>query len=620
MSAIRESPWSRTKPRTHSVVSGFSRTKRRSIYTMNRLMCCLKAVKVRLKAVKVRLKADTTTLMVATLMVAAALLMAGCQRQAPGPATANDAGAEPWFEEIAERSGLRFVHRSGHRDRYLLPEIMGGGAALFDMDEDGDLDAYLVQSGSIGDPGTKKPGNRLFRNRGDGTFEDVTDGSGADVSGYGMGVAAGDYDNDGDVDLYVTNLGPNVLLRNDGRGRFTDTTRAAGVAASGWSTSATFLDADADGDLDLFVTRYINWSPDSELDCFSLSGVPDYCSPRNYDAPLSDVLFRNDGDGTFTDVSAAAGLHAAFGNGLGVVAADFDRDGRIDVFVANDSMPNQLWLNQGGGRFRDAALVTGTAIDQDGKPKAGMGVHVADVDADGDLDLLVVNLDGESDSFFRNQGAHFMDDTAVVGLRTASRPFTRFGAAFLDFDNDGALDLYEANGRVGLQSEHYSIDPYAEPNILMRGTAEGRFEEGRPRGGTALLLVATSRAAAFGDIDNDGGIDVLVVNRDGPAHLLKNRAPRGHWIGFRVLDGRERDAIGAVVTLRAGSRTLMRDVRAGYSYLASNDPRVHVGLGSETGVNGVLVRWPDGTTTTFGDFAADRYVTLRRAAGKRAAR
>ena len=284
---------------------------------------------------------------------------------------------------------------------------MGGGAALFDMDADGDLDLYLVQSGSVLDGGKKDPSNRLYRNRGDGTFEDATAGSGTDVGGYGMGVASGDYDNDGDPDLFVTNAGPNVLLRNDGQGRFTDATAGAGVAGKGWSTSAAFVDYDTDGDLDLFVLRYINWAVASELQCFSLMGTPDYCSPRNYDAPLSSVLYRNNGNGTFTDVSQAAGLHAAFGNGLGVVVSDVNRDGRPDLFVANDAMPNQLWINQGQGRFEDRALVMGTAVDEDGTAKSGMGVDAKDVDDDGDEDLLVVNLDGESDSFFRNDGTVF---------------------------------------------------------------------------------------------------------------------------------------------------------------------------------------------------------------------
>ncbi len=522
-----------------------------------------------------------------------------------------------WFEDVANQRGLRFVYESGHRDRFYLPEIMGGGAALFDMDNDGDLDAYLVQGGRVPGGERARGGNRLFRNRGDGTFDDVTAASGAEGHGYGMGVTAGDYDNDGDVDLYVTNVGPNILLRNDGGGRFVDVTRDAGVGDAHWSTSAAFLDYDADGDLDLYVANYINWTPAAELPCFSLTGVPDYCSPRNYNAPAPDTLYRNNGDGTFTDVSAQAGIRVAFGNGLGVVAGDFDEDRRVDVFVANDSTMNQLWLNQGGGRFRDAALLRGCALDQDGAPKAGMGVHAADPDHDGDLDLLVVNLDGESDSFYRNHGPYFTDDTVAVGLRAVSRPFTRFGMAMLDFDNDGWLDLFEANGRVGRQSEMYGADPFAEPALLFQGV-EGGFKEVQPRGGTARRLIATSRAAAFGDLDNDGGLDIVVVNRDAAAFLLHNVvAPRGHWTGLRLLDRHGRDALGAEVTLTVGSRHLRVDARAAYSYLASNDPRVHVGLGPDTAVRDVRVRWPDGTTETFGGVPIDTYTTLREDPGRR---
>ena len=304
------------------------------------------------------------------------------------------------------------------------------------------------------------------------------------------------------------------------------------------------------------------------------------------------------------------------GNGLGVVAGDFDGDGRIDVFVANDRTPNHLWINQGSGRFRESALAMGCALDQDGTAKSGMGVYAVDADDDGDLDLLVVNLDGESDSFFRNQGRFFVDDTVSAGLRTPTRPFTRFGTALADFDNDGALDLYEANGRVGRQSEMYSTDPYAEPSLLLRGFPGPRFEEVRPRGGTRTQLFATARAAAFGDIDNDGGVDIVVANRDSRSYLLHNvMKPRGHWIMLRALD-HGRDAIGAEVTLTVGSRTIRRDVRAAYSYLASSDPRVHVGLGQETLARGVVVRWADGTREAFGDVPADRITVLRRGTGR----
>jgi hypothetical protein len=522
-----------------------------------------------------------------------------------------------WFKEVAAESGLDFVHVSGHSDRFLLPEIMGGGAALFDMDQDGDLDAYLVQSGQLDTSAEPRLGNQLFENLGGGIFNDITKDSGADDRGYGMGVAAGDYDNDGDIDLYVTNIGPNTLLRSEGNGKFTDVTKSAGVGEPSWSASAVFFDYDRDGDLDLYVTNYLDWSVETELSCYSLSGAPDYCSPKNYNAPVADTLYRNDGAGVFNDVSADAGLHTTFGPGLGVVTGDFDLNGSEDVFVTNDGMLNQLWSNSGSLPLVDVALERGVAIDQDGKTKAGMGVHATDVDNDGDLDLLVVNLDGESDSFYRNQRDFFTDDTAAVGLRAVSRPFTRFGIALLDFNNDGRLDLYQANGRVGLQSERFAADPYAEPNLLYRGTPEGLFEEVIPRGGTAELLVGTSRAAVFGDVNNDGGIDILVVNRDSSPYLLRNQTSnRGHWINFRVLEANGRDAIGSRVTMNVGTRRIERIVHAGYSYLGSNDPRVHVGIGTEVRVEDVTVSWPNGTLEDFGSFGVDQAVILRRGTAK----
>ena len=544
------------------------------------------------------------------------LAVAACS-QPPAPAAgAGTPAVAPWFDEVAAAAGVVFTHRSGHAGpTYRLPEIMGGGAALFDMDGDGDLDALLVQSGSL-DGADTGPRHALFRNDGRGRFADVTAGSGVAVSGYGMGAATGDYDADGDVDLYLTNLGANVLLQNDGAGHFTDVTAKARVTGSGWSTSATFFDADNDADLDLFVTRYLAWEPSRERQCFSLTGVVDYCSPKNYDAPTSDLFFRNAGNGVFIDESAKAGFTAARGNGLGVLADDVNGDGRMDLFVANDGTPNHLWLNTGAGRFTESALAWGVAIDQDGAPKAGMGVHAADVDDDGDNDLLVMNLDTESDSYFRNDRSFFVDATTMVGLRVASRRYTRFGMALVDFDNDGRLDLYEANGRVGLQSETFTADPYAEPNLLFRGLAGPKFEEMLPRGGTATTLVGTSRAAAFGDIDNDGGVDILVANRDGSPYLLRNVAPsRGHWAQFTVRTRQGSDALGAVVTIRAGGRVWRRDVRTGYSYLAANDPRVHVGLGSVTRIDAVDVRWGDGAGERFGPFDADQIVNLRRGTG-----
>ena len=530
--------------------------------------------------------------------------------------------AEAWFEERGSSSGVEFAWRSGHDEKAYFPEIMGGGAALFDMDRDGDLDLYLVQGGGVLLERDAQPTNVLYRNRGDGTFEDITDGSGAGDRAYGMGVATGDFDDDGLEDLYVTNVGRNTLLKNLGDGRFLDVTNIFDVGGDAWSTSAAFFDYDRDGDLDLFVVNYIYWSVAGELTCSSKLQVSDYCSPKSYAAPAPDVLYRND-DGRFTDVSADVGLRTSFGNGLGIVCSDFDGDGFEDVFVANDGVKNQLWINESGEGFRDAAISMGCAVDQDGREKAGMGTHAVDLDDDGDEDLLVCNLTGESDTYFRNDGVVFSDRTPIVGLAAASRPFTRFGMGFADFDQDGWTDLYQANGRVTRAPDDAGDRPFDQPNMLFRGGESLRFREVLPRGGTESELSATSRAAAFGDFTGDGAVDIIVVNRDGPVHVLVNRAARGNWIAFRVSERSGRAALGARLSLSVGARALTRVVRSAYSYCAANDPRVHIGLGHESSVSSVTVRWADGEREIFDDggapdagFAAGRVVELMRGEGR----
>ena len=539
-------------------------------------------------------------------------LVAGCAEQPGGGKNGV------WFQDEATARGVDFRHRSGFSGRYLMPEIMGGGIALVDVDGDADLDIYLVQSGSLYPDrrmaATDDRSNRLYFNEA-GTFEPARDGHGAGDRGYGLGVAAGDYDNDGDIDLYVTNYGPNVLLRNDGQGNFEDVTEAAGVGDPGYSTAATFADLDADDDLDLFVVNYIHWNLAVERDCF-VAGVLTYCPPTNYSAPMRDRLYRNNGDGTFSDVSTESGFNAAYGTGLGVSSADFDGDGSADLFVANDMMVNQLWLNRGGLRFVDEAAFRGVAVDSHGLAKAGMGVAAADADDDGDTDLLVVNLAAQTDSFYRNEGDWFSDATESVGLATTSRRYTRFGVVLADFDNDGRLDLYEANGGVAPSETRHEGDEFAEPNTLYRGTSDGRFAEVLPPGGTAETLIHTSRGLAVGDVDDDGGLDLVVVNRDAPPYLLMNRVPnRGNWIRFRIHTTTGRDAHGAMVSATVGTRRQHRRVAPEGSYVASGDPRVHFGLAGERGVSAVTVRWATGETESFGDFEAGRIYTVVKGAG-----
>jgi hypothetical protein len=532
---------------------------------------------------------------------------------------AEDAAAS-WFSEEAEARGLAFTWRSGHTGRHYFPEIMGGGAALFDLEEDGDLDVYLVQGGSITAEPDARPTNQLFANDGGGRFADASAASGAEDRGYGMGVAAGDADGDGRTDLYVTNVGPNVLYLNRGDGGFRDATEPAGVGHSAWSTSAAFVDTDRDGDLDLFVTNYVRWSAKGEITCYTKPHPEDYCSPNSYAAPEPDALYRNEGGGVFRDVSLEAGLRAAFGNGLGVVCSDVDGDGWVDLFVANDGMLNQLWRNQRDGTFVDVGVSAGCAVDQDGRKKAGMGTHVADLDFDGDEDLLVVNLAGETDSFYRNDGGRFVDRTPLVGLAGASRPFTRFGVGFADFDQDGWLDLYQANGRVTRLPDSTGPRPFDEANLLWRGLSDGRFQEVLPRGGTRALLSAASRGAAFGDVDGDGALDVVVVNRDSPAYLLLNRvAGRGASLTFDLREAGGRPALGASLRIEHDGRTILRTARSAYSYCSASDPRLHLGLGSARELAGeARVTWADGVEERFaGPFAAGRVHRLARGNGRR---
>ena len=525
----------------------------------------------------------------------------------------------PWFSEEATARGIDFVHHSGYDGRPMMPEMVGGGVALADLDGDNDLDLYLVQSGRVDKTlSVETSANRLYLNRGDGYFDKVEKAAGAGDRGYGMGVAAGDYDNDGDVDLYVTNLGPNVLLQNDGSGQFADVTNEARVGDPSWSTAATFLDLDADSDLDLFVVNYLHWIKNIEQDCYVSALFITYCGPTVYDVPATDRVYRNNGDGTFSDLTVTAGINVAFGNGLGVVGADFNGDGLTDVFVANDTMVNQLWMNLGNLRFEEACLFWSCAMDSQGVEKAGMGVAAADVDDDGDSDLLVVNLELQSDSFFRNEGTYFHDATQLAGLGPVSMRHTRFGVTFADFDNDGRLDLYEANGKVSA-SEASEGDAYAETNTLLRGSiSEGavRFDEVKPQGGVSPGLVHTSRGLAVGDIDDDGGLDLVVTNRDAAPYILVNQASRGNWVRFRVLTG-NRDAHGATVSLTVKKTRMSRDVQPAASYLAANDPRVHFGLGEEPEVRNVAVRWPGGEKEEFGNFPAGATYELRKGNGVR---
>ena len=551
---------------------------------------------------------------------AATLLSVACDDSPTSPATdpavVDSPAALLWFEDLSESSGLDFRHVSAPERRFQFPEILGGGVALLDYDGDGRLDIYCVQGGDLQQPG-KLGQNRLFRNLGGWRFEDVTASAGVGDPGYGMGAACGDADGDGDTDLFVTNLGPDVLYLNQGQGRFVAAPADASVAGNEWSASATFFHANDDDLLDLFVTHYVGWRALAESECRApLPGNPrDYCPPLSYRAPLRDALFLNHGAGRFEDVSVAAGLGAAFGNGLGVVAADFDRDGRCDLFVANDGSANQLWINRGDGRFEDRALISGCALDESGRAGAGMGVGLLDLEHDGVPDLFVTHLRGEMNTLYSNHGGRFDDVTARHGLGLPSKPFTGFGVAFADFDCDRDLDLYIANGRVYLQPPILDpARPYAEPDSLYEGLGDEGWRLVAPAAGTSPEWLASCRAVAAGDFDDDGGVDLVVIAQDERARLLRNIHPRrGHWVSLRVLDGRGADALGAELEIKTATGVQRRIVSTSASYCASHDPRVHVGLGADAQVLEVNVRWPDGATQRFGPLAADRVHVLRRA-------
>ena len=425
-----------------------------------------------------------------------------------------------------------------------------------------------------------------------------------------MGVAAGDYDNDGDVDLYVTNVGPNVLLVNDGSGTFEDVSVVAGVDDPSFSASATFQDFDRDGFLDLFVANYVNWQRNGEVECYE-GGIRAYCPPERYAAPASNRLYRNNGDGTFTDYSERSGIAKESGHSFGVVSADFNSDGLMDFFVANDRTPNELWINRGNLSFENAAESYGVAADGYGLVKAGMGVATKDYDHDGDFDLLVVNLVGETDTFFRNEGSHFSDVTSKTGLNTSTTRYTRWGVILEDFDNDGKTDLYVANGGV-YPSELRSGDIYAERNLLLAGQKEGSFVEVPTENLQESQLIHTSRGCAVGDLDNDGGLDLVVVNRDALPYLLHNAIKtRGNWLSFELRNEDGRIALGSTLKYDVSEESRHAMVSRDGSFMSSSDARVHIGLGDQELITNLEVRWPDGRTERLGDFEANQFVVIQ---------
>ncbi|MDT5156338.1 MAG: enediyne biosynthesis protein [Acidobacteriota bacterium] len=530
--------------------------------------------------------------------------------QSPSPVT---------FTDITAQSGITFRHAASPTSQKYLPETMGGGVALLDYDGDGRLDIFFTNGAQLLDPMPKdaQPDkrdarfwNRLYHQKADGTFEDVTERAGLRGEGYSMGAAAADFDGDGRVDLYVAGYGAGRLYRNRGDGTFEDVTQKSRAVVTGWSTSAGWFDYDGDGRLDLFVARYMDWDFErGTLYCGSPQ-VRAYCHPDNFRG-ASPVLLHQKADGTFEDVSVKAGVAEPEGKSLGVVFADFDGDGFADVFVANDNARQFLFRNKGDGTFEDVALLGGVGYDENGKAFAGMGVDAADYDNDGRVDVFVTALSNETYPLYRNNGdMTFAYATSTTGLGPITIPFSGWGARFADFDSDGLRDIFVAQGHVLDTIERTTgFLAYRQPPLLMRNTGRG-FVNVSTSAGLSTPLAA--RGAAFGDLDNDGDTDVVLAQTDGPPVLLRNNGTKNHWLGLALAASKgNRQGLGArvVVTDSGGGRQVF-DVTASGSYLASNDPRLLVGLGAKTGVRSIEIRWPGGPVQTVNNPQIDRYITV----------
>lgn len=578
--------------------------------------------------------------------------MNACQASGPGPERPSDraapaqgasqpgpeAPAGPLFVDRAAEWGLTFTHRNGMQGRRFFVEMMGAGGALFDMDGDGDLDVFLPQGHPLGagvaETGAPADGEggRLFRNdlgqdeqgRPVPRFVDVTAASGIRALGYGMGVAAGDADGDGLTDLYLANWGPNQLWRNLGGGRFADVTAAAGVDDPRWSVAASFLDYDRDGRQDLVVVNYNRYSLEADKACHNASlGLPDYCGPHSYPTEPGS-LFRNRGAGSFEDVSLASGFAASYGPAMGVAAADLTGDGWSDILVANDGQPNLLWVNQQDGRFAEEGMARGLAVNRLGSAEANMGIVAQDLDQDCDPDVFITHLDNEMNTLWLNQGqGHFEDRTPASGLGPASLPFTGFGVADLDADNDGRADLFVTNGEVNVIAEQVGAGdplPLKQNDLFFRGLGGGRWEEASAAAGPSLGQAAVGRGLAMGDVDNDGDTDLLQTFNNGPVRLLVNQQGQDRaWLGLELVDAQGRGPVtGVLATLSAADQApRCRRAAADGSYASAQDPRLLFGLDDDAaGAYQAALLWPDGSRETFEGLAPGRYHRLRQGEGR----
>jgi hypothetical protein len=529
--------------------------------------------------------------------------------------------APPVFEEVPpSASGIQWTHNAAHSPQKYLPEATGPGCAFFDYDNDGWMDIYLVNSGKSDFYTPPKPlRNALYHNNHDGTFTDVTEKAGVGAGGFGMGVAAGDYDNDGFADLFVSQYGRSILYHNNGNGTFSDVTAKSGVSVEGWASHAVWFDYDNDGRLDLFVGQFAGF--DKGNGCgIAADGKHHYCIPRIF-RPMPSWLFHNNGDGTFTDVSQESGIAASSGKAWGVVATDVNNDGKMDLFVANDTIGNFLFINKGRGKFEEAGLRADIAYSADGRARSGMGVDSADFDNDGWMDLFVSNIDEEIFSLYRNSHDGMFDDQAMkLGVGMATRWMSGWGMKFIDYDNDGDLDLLLANGFPDDLVEEFSSQvKYQEPLLLFHNVG-GKYQNVSEQSGPVFGKSFSARGMAVGDFNNDGGIDALVAVNDGAPVLLRNNVGKeNHWLGVRLVGTKSnRDAVGARLTYKSGDMTRSRMKTGGGSFLSSHDPRVLLGLGKRGKLDWLEVQWPQpgGGTERFTDLPVDRYITIMEGTGK----
>ena len=515
------------------------------------------------------------------------------------------------FTDVTAQMGIQFRHTNGESGQKYFIEPIGSGIALFDFDNDGDLDLYFINGSDL--PGRTSPAlptNRLYRNDGN-TFTDVTLEAAVGDIGYGLGCCIGDYNNDGFTDLYVTNFGVNVLYRNNGDGTFTDTTESAGVGGNQFSSGCAFVDLDADGYLDLYVVNYVQFDPATNPEC-TRQGVPTYCTPEALQG-AADVLYRNNGDGTFTDITATAGISGADGKGLGVVCGDIDNDGDIDIFVANDTTPNFLYRNDSDTAIKmtEDALFAGVALSEEGRAYSGMGANLGDFDNDGYLDIVITNFQDQTNSLYHNaQDGFFNEVSFAKGIGERSLRYLAWGVDFVDFNNDGWLDLFVANGH--LDDNVAEVDPigtYAQPNQLFLSNRGLNFSESVD---IAIADQKVSRGAAFGDIDNDGDVDIVVSNlKDAPTVLRNDSDNASQWLSIKLVGTHcNRDAIGARVTIVSGDLTQIREVKSGSGYISQNDLRLHFGLGDATQVDTLTVRWLCGKVQTLQNIETNQVLVI----------